>query len=180
PSSARDMIAAEIIPHGFSIARALTGEAVGTLSWRLQRPEAGEWRLAAATPSGCSLSIVVSLAARPTFASCRVLGTRGSATADLFHGFAVLEPPLSSRGYKIRRPFTTGLHQIIQSTGSLVARAAHGETAYPGLRSLCRQSYDAFFNEGNSPFRDDEVVDVAIARDVALALLPGTRQGPPS
>ncbi|MEO5824781.1 MAG: Gfo/Idh/MocA family oxidoreductase [Gemmatimonadales bacterium] len=171
--SARDSIAADIVPHGFSIARSLTAESVGTLPWTLQRPVAGEWRLSAVTPAGCSLSIVVSMNARPTFAACRVLGANGSASADLFHGFAVFEPPLSSRGYKLRRPIVTGVRQLTHSIGALTARAVQRERAYPGLRALCRQSYDAFFRGGAPPFGVDEVIDVAAARDMAIRLLPG-------
>lgn len=172
PGTPLDTIVAEIVPHGFAIARALTAEPVGTLPWQLHRPRAGEWRLTANIPSGCSLAIVVSLHARPTFAACRVLGERGSATADLFHGFAVIEPPLATRGYKIRRPVTTGIRQVIHSVGSLALRAARQEMAYPGLRPLCQQSYDAFFRGGELPFRSDELIDVAVARDIALALVP--------
>lgn len=164
----RDLIAAEIAPHAFALARALLGTAVGELPWHLERADAGEWRFSATT-NGCTVTGMISLRARPTFASCRVLGERGSAAADLFQGFAVFEPGTASTRYKVARPIALSLGTAAASATQLASRALHGEKAYPGLRALCAASYRAF-SGGPAPFGENEVVDVARARDRVLAL----------
>lgn len=161
----RDLVAAEIVPHAFALARALLGRSVGDLDWQLQRPLAGEWLFSATTPEGCTLSGLVSLSSRPTFATCRVLGAHGSAKADLFQGFALFEPDTSSTSYKVMRPIAVGLGTVSAAAWHLAGRAVRWERAYPGLRTLCTATYRAAMEGGAAPFRADEVVDVATARD---------------
>lgn len=169
PDADRDLIAAEIAPHAFSLARALLDTSVADLAWHLERATAGEWRFSATTADGCTIAGLISLRARPTFATCRVLGDHGSATADLFQGFALFEPDTASTSYKIIRPVTVGLGTARASAWQLAGRAIRWERAYPGLRTLCAASYAAL-EGGPAPFRQDEVLDVAAARDRLMVL----------
>ncbi len=170
PGADRDLVAAEIAPHAFALARALLQTSVAGLSWHLDRPAPGEWRFSATTPAGCTIAGLISLNARPTFATCRVLGEHGSATADLFQGFSLFEPDTASTSYKVLRPVAVGLGTAGTSAWQLAGRAIRWERAYPGLRALCAASYAAIRGEGPPPFADDEVEDVAAARDRLLSL----------
>lgn len=167
----RDMVAAEIIPHAFSLARALLKTAVGQLAWHVDRAAPGEWRFAATTSDGCTVAGLISLSSRPTFATCRVLGEHGNAVADLFHGYAVFEPDTAARAYKVIRPLAVGLNSASAAAWHLAGRAMRGERAYPGLRGLCAATYAAMAGRGPPPFLDDELVDVAAARDRVMALV---------
>ncbi|MES2304429.1 MAG: Gfo/Idh/MocA family oxidoreductase [Gemmatimonadota bacterium] len=164
----RDLVAAEIAPHAFSLARALLDIDVGDLTWRLDRAGAGEWTFSAVTAAGTTIMSVISLRARPTFATCRVLGEGGSALADLFQGFATFEPATASCAYKVIRPVAVGLEVAGTSLAQLTRRALRGERAYPGLRALCADTYRAIAGGGPAPFRATEVADVAEARDQLL------------
>lgn len=169
----RDAIASEIAPHALSLARRVLGIEVANLDWHLERPAPGEWRFSAATNRGATVTGMISLSTRPTYASCRVLGEHATATADLFHGFAVFEGAHVSRRYKMMRPLVVGLGGATRAAANLVGRAVSGERAYPGLRALCAASYLAMRGRGPQPFADNEVVDVAIARDRLMALAAG-------
>lgn len=166
----RDGIAAEIVPHGLALARSLLDLRVGDLDWTLHRPAKGEWRFSAMTDREASISGWISLRARPTFAVCRVLGDEASATADLFHGFALFERGHASRRYKLIRPFAVGLRGTRLAAVNLLGRALQRERAYPGLRGLCAATYARIGSQGPPPFAPDEIVDVARARDRLIAL----------
>ena len=174
PGADRDQVAAEIAPHAFSLARWLLGEEVGRLTWRLDRAAAGEWRFTATTRAGCVLSNLISLSARPTFAQWRVLAERGSAGADLFHGFATFEPGTASRDYKLRRPMEVGLKSVAAAFSNLTRRLLRREPAYPGLRDLCVAAYGAIAG-GPAVFGPEELVDVTRATATLIAQLPGFR-----
>ena len=166
----RDRIAAEIAPHAFSLARALLQTGMAGLDWHLERAAPGEWRFSATTTERCTVAALISMRARPTFATCRVLGEHGGALADLFQGFAVFEPDTASAGYKVMRPLRVGLGTAGASAWQLASRALRRERAYPGLRRLCAATYAAIAGRGAAPFRDDEIVDVAAARERLLTL----------
>lgn len=170
PDADRDTIAAEIMPHAFALARALLQQPVGHLPWQLQRSMPGEWRATATTADGCLISGLISLRARPTFATCRVLGERGSAMADLFHGHAVFERGSASRRYKVIRPVAIGLQTVAASLLNLSWRLARREGAYPGLRALLDATYASAAGRGPAPFRPDEITDIAAAREQLLEL----------
>jgi hypothetical protein len=144
---------------------------VGKLEWRLDRAAPGEWRFTATTLDGCTLSNLISLSARPTFATWRVLADEGSALADLFHGFATFEAGTASRAYKMRRPIITGIRSASTAMLNLGHRAVRREPAYPGLRELCRRTYAAIAG-GPTPFAADELTDVAAGMDQLERRLP--------
>jgi len=164
----RDRIAAEIVPHGFALVRQFLGVSVGSLDWRLNRPAPGEWNLDTVAGT-CGITIRISLASRPTLARWHVAGSNGSGTADLFHGFAVVEGGHASRSYKVVRPLAVGSVSALAAAANLVTRLATGVRAYPGLRELFATTYAAA-DGGPAPFRNDELVDVAVARDRVCAL----------
>jgi predicted dehydrogenase len=173
----RDQIAAEIAPHAFALARALLRTSMAGLDWHLERAAPGEWRFSATTTVGCTVAALISMSARPTFATCRVLGEHGSAMADLFQGFSVFEPDMSSPGYKVMRPLSVSLRTAGASAWQLASRALLRERAYPGLRGLIAATYAAIAGRGAAPFRNDELVDVAAAREHLLTLAaPSPRQ----
>ncbi|MGH7593514.1 MAG: Gfo/Idh/MocA family protein [Gemmatimonadales bacterium] len=165
-----DTVAAEITPHALSLVRNLLGIQLATLDWHLERPAPGEWRLSAATDRGATITGLISMRARPTFASCRVLGERATATADLFHGYAVFEAAHASRRYKMIRPLVMGVASTARATANLLGRAARREPAYPGLRALCAATYAAMAGQGPRPFASDEITDIARARDALIVL----------
>lgn len=169
----QNSVAAEIVPHAFALARNLLGVTVSALPWRLLQPAPGEWRLDAVTGTGTVVAAMISMNARPTFASLRVLADHGSATADLFHGFAIFERGTASRQYKIARPVLVGVRGASASIGNLVRRTLTGESAYPGLRALFTATYAAVEGKAPVPFHGDEIVDVARARDRVLELAAG-------
>jgi predicted dehydrogenase len=166
----RDALAADILPHALSLTRNLLGVQVASLEWQLHRIAPGEWRANTATPAGCSIAALISSRARPTFAALRVLGERGSAAADLFHGFAMFETGTASRQYKVIRPLAVGLATLGAASRNLVARGLRQEMAYPGLRGLCAATYAAAKGHGPPPFDMDELRDVARTRDRLIEL----------
>lgn len=166
-----DAVAAEILPHPLALARNLLGIEVATLRWQVECAGAGEWRMHAITPDGdCAVTANISMSVRPPFATCRLFGENGAATADLFHGFATFERGGAGRAQKLARPFVVGLGTAAAGAANLVRRAVTGEPAYPGLRALVTASYAAMRGEQPAPFRDDELVDVARARDELIRL----------
>jgi predicted dehydrogenase len=173
PAESTDQVAGEILPHFLSLTRRLLGAPLPEGQWSVCRPRAGEWRVhgrAAAT----SIAYLVSMAARPTFAELRILGEHGSARADLFHGFAILESAEVSRARKITRPFATAAQSIVSASFNLASRAMRREPAYPGLTELIRQSYLAATRMSPSPVSPDEALDIARVRDVLLSLGAGS------
>ncbi len=172
-----DAVAGEIVPHALALARYLLGVSVAELEWTVQRPAAGEWRFSTLTGQGTSLVGSISLRIRPTFASCRVLGEGASATADLFHDFAVFERAHASRRYKMIRPLAVGLRSTALAAANLVGRALRGERAYPGLRALCAATYAAITGPGPPPFAADEIVDVARGVDRLVQLAGAAAAG---
>jgi predicted dehydrogenase len=167
----RDAVAAEIVPHGLYLARRLLGADTASLPWQMIRPAPGEWRCHARGPGEVTVAVLISLRARPTFATVRVQGERGSAHADLFHGFAVFEPGTASRMYKVGRPVVLGLRSAAAATRNLARRALRRESAYPGLRTLIAAAYDAARVGGPPPITAEETLDVAAARDRLMELV---------
>jgi len=164
-----DAVVAEILPHFLSLTRRLLSANVAALPWSLTAPSAGDWRVS--TVCGPStVSIFVSTSARPTFAELRVLGARGSARLDLFHGFAVFEPGDVSREAKISRPFAVAARTLVTATANLARRSLSAEPAYPGLNELVARAYAAIAGAGDVPITPAETLDVALARDRITAL----------
>jgi predicted dehydrogenase len=168
-----EQIAADILPHPLSLMARLLAVRVAQADWQVQHPAAGEIR-AMAKLGNTSLSILISMGGRPTANALRLIGARGTAHVDLFHGFAVLERGEVSRARKIAHPFAFAGGTLVSATTNLVARAVRGEPAYPGLRELVRRFYLAAQGKGEPPIRKEEILDVAEARDALLAHMPAS------
>jgi predicted dehydrogenase len=171
-----DDIAGEILPHPLSLIERLVPGLLKSARWTMRRPAAGEWRVSTDS-QGVSISILISLHARPTEASLRVAMEGGMVEVDLFHGFATIDTAPASRAAKISRPFRTSARQFGTAAANLTRRIAAREGAYPGLRTLIFEFYEAVRGRREAPIRADEILAVAAARDriVELATEQQTR-----
>jgi predicted dehydrogenase len=160
-------IVADILPHPLSLARRVVRQPLHTLSWHVARPSAGEFRATAHTVDA-TIGLLISMGGRPTRNTLRLIGTRGTAHLDLFHGFATFEPGAVSRGRKITRPLTHAAATITGAAANLIRRAVARELAYPGLATLVKEFYEASRGERAVPIAADEIRDVALARDRLL------------
>lgn len=166
---AADRVAADILPHCLSLTRRLVAVPLPQRDWSVLRPRPGDWRVSGRVGE-TSISYLVSMAARPTFAELRILGERGSGRADLFHGFASVESDEISRLTKVARPFRVATQALVAASLNLARRAARREPAYPGLTELIRQAYLASLTRSPNPIPPEETEDVAQVRDLLLAL----------
>lgn len=163
-----DLVAADILPGPLSLIARLLPDAIRVADWRIERPAKGELR--ASTSVGMvSASMLISLNGRPTVNTLRLIGKRGSAQVDLFHGFCVLEHGSVSRTQKIAHPFVQSSATLFSAATNLIARAVRNEPAYPGLRELIRRFYEALHAKGKPPISASETLVVAEARDSILA-----------
>jgi predicted dehydrogenase len=165
-----DALISEILPHPLALAQKVFGVPVAGGRWDVLHPLAGELR-ATAVVCHAILDISISAHGRPTENRIRVVGERGSVTADLFHGFGVRHDGRVSRLSKITQPFASSAATFTAAFANLVRRAVARENAYPGLRELIRQFYAATRAGRPSPISSEETLDTAIARDEILALL---------
>jgi predicted dehydrogenase len=163
-AATHDALVADVLPHPLSLFARVLGVSVDELEWRVSRPHAGELR-AFADAAGTHAALLVSTHGRPTTNTLRVIGERGTATADLFHGFAIVQPGDVSRGRKIAQPFMLGAGTVGAASANLARRAARREPAYPGLRELVRVFYDAVAGVTPPPISPAETLAVARARD---------------
>ena len=177
---APDQLVAEILPHPLALFARLATVPVSDLQWTVTRPDAGELRAISAA-GGATFEIVISARARPTRAQLEVFGTRCSAFADLFHGFAVFEPGRVTPVRKATRPFTVAGSTIVRAGANLAVRASRQETAYPGLRTLVRLVYRSIVTGSPPPISAEETIAVAQARDAILtdAAAPAPARTPP-
>ncbi|WP_411281019.1 Gfo/Idh/MocA family protein [Gemmatimonas sp.] len=169
-----DEVAAEILPHCLSLTRALLAGPTPSppldgLPWQVTRARAGEWRLTA-DAGGTSIAYLISMSARPTCAELRLLGTTATATADLFHGYAVIDTGPMSRASKAVRPFRVAARSMMAASANLAQRGLRAEAAYPGLQGLVDRAYLAFAGRGAVPISADALVDVARTRDRLIML----------
>lgn len=166
----RSEIAADILPHPLSLFARLLPTRVDSLEWHAWQPSPGELRAHGAA-GGVSFSIVASMRGRPTLNSLRVVGDRGTAHLDLFHGYGVIEPGGVSRARKIWRPFALSGATLVAAAANLALRAARREPAYPGLAELVRRFYLAVEGRADPPIGEDEALGVARARDELIRRL---------
>jgi predicted dehydrogenase len=167
-AAGRDQIAADVLPHPLSLFSAILGAPVASIDWQVSRPAFGELR-AWGTAQGATLSIVVSMAGRPTRNAVHVIGARGSAHADLFHGFLVRESGEVSQARKIVQPLAHAGATLSVALGNLARRAVAGESAYPGLRTLVAEFHAAIRGTAAPPISAAQTLDIAMARDAILA-----------
>lgn len=166
-----DELVADVLPHPLSLFARIASDGaheLDRLSWTCLRPGSGELR-ALASAGGASFEIAITTRGRPTRAELALVGTRGSARADLFHGFAVLERGRPTRARKLTRPFVLSGATLAGAGVNLAGRALRREPAYPGLRELVQRTYEAIASGGPPPIGPRETLAVARARDAILA-----------
>lgn len=161
----REQVARDILPHGLSLTRRLLGVSLASARWQVAPSVAGELR-ALGQIGDASVMLSVSMRARPTENALVLRADRGTAYANLFHGFATIERGSPSRRDKVLRPFAGAALQLAAASGNLARRAVHREVAYPGLRELVRRFHRAAAGQGPIPIAMDESIDVARARDI--------------
>jgi predicted dehydrogenase len=162
-----DEIAAEILPHPLSLMERLLPGRLEATNWNVFRAIEGEWRITGANDA-VSISILISLHGRPTEASFRILTDGGSIELDLFHGFATIDTAAVSRSTKAARPFRTAVSRFTDAGTNLLRRLATREFAYPGLRTLISEFYQAIRRGGPPPITASEALAVTSARDTVL------------
>jgi predicted dehydrogenase len=163
----RDRVVAEILPHPLSLIARLVDARVSRIVWQVQHAARGELR-ATGQLGDVSVSMLISMAGRPTANALRLIGERGTAHVDLFHGFAVVERGAVSRLQKIAHPFALAGGTLFSAGTNLASRAMRRESAYPGLRELIRGFYEAVQTGGGSPVGASEILEVARARDALI------------
>ncbi len=176
PDTIADQTAADILPHPLSLIEALVPGGVHQTCWSATRHGAGELRISG-QGGDATLSIFVSMRARPTVCALRLYGTAGTISLDLFHGFGFLEPGQVSRSRKLAQPFDRALRTLLAASANLARRTIAWQAAYPGLRQLIASFYDAVRTGSTAPIPPDEVIAIAelrerILRDVASETSP--------
>jgi predicted dehydrogenase len=164
-------IVADILPHPLSLLAHVVPQPLHTLPWEVTRPGAGEFR-ATARAGATTIGLLISMGGRPTRNTFRIVGTRGTAHLDLFHGFATVEADGISRTHKIVHPFTHAGATLAAAAANLARRTVRWEPAYPGLRGLVRAMHRAVSTGGPAPITPAEIRDIALTRDRLLAVGP--------
>ena len=165
-----DELVAEILPHPLALVSSLLDAPLVAKRWHVVYPTPGELRTVT-TIGDAVVTVAISAHGRPTENVLRVVGTAGSATADLFHGFAVRHTGVVSRRAKIAQPLIIAGLTLGGASLNLGRRAVLREPAYPGLRELVRRFYSATRGERLTPISPASIVDIACARDRVLAEL---------
>jgi predicted dehydrogenase len=163
-----DLLAADILPHPLSLMQKFFDGNINEIDWEILRSGAGELRVFARSAE-ISLSIFISLNSRPTRNSFELIGSEGTIHLDLFHGFSFLESGKTSRTTKILRPFNFAARSFSAAASNLARRAMSREPAYPGLRRLISEFYDAVRNNAEPPISQAEAIAVAEVRDSLMA-----------
>ncbi len=158
--AARDRVALEILPHPLSLLGRFASERLVAAAWSVRRPAAGEIRVLGQVGT-LTVSMLISMAGRPTANRMEIIGARGTIEADLFHGFAVLRDGRVSRARKIGAPFAHAAGETGAAAANLIRRASRREPAYPGLRRLFVSFYEAALASGRPPILPAETLDVA-------------------
>lgn len=159
-AATRDRVAREILPHPASLLIRLSPGRWQDAEWSVRTDAAGEIR-ALAECGGVTTSLLISMSGRPTRNQLELVGARGSCLVDLFHGYSVVFGGAASRGRKIVRPFVESSLVSATAASNLARRAVRRETAYPGLRPLVAQFYEAVASGGEPPISRGETLAVA-------------------
>jgi predicted dehydrogenase len=163
-----DSIAADILPHPLSLLQRFLSGDLPEEDWVIARPRHGELRVSG-DAMGASLSIFISMNARPTVCDFQIVGTEGTIYLNLFHGYAYLEPGRVSRARKIVHPFEHSLRNLSAAAINLGQRVLRRELAYPGLQRLISEFYSAVQTGAPSPISAEEAVAIARVRDRLLS-----------
>ena len=160
----RRAVLLEIVPHPVSLLFALVGDDWPALQWNLARCSADDLRLVGHVGS-VEVDVVVSLRGRPTRNELVVVGERGTAHVNLYHGFCVWERGDVSRMNKALQPLRFGARMVVKAATNLAIRAGRRQPAYPGLVELMRAFYDAIREGRPSPVSEAEMLAAAELMD---------------
>jgi predicted dehydrogenase len=158
----QDRVALEVLPHPLALFARLVSPRIADIDWAVRNPAPGELRVDAVL-NGVCLSATVSTGGRPTINQLRLVGRRGTATVDMFHGFTVTTRGRATRVGKIAQPFIGGASLLVHASTNLVLRTVQREPAYPGLGELVRQFYVAVATGSGPPISREETLGVALA-----------------
>jgi predicted dehydrogenase len=172
-ASAAARIAIEILPHPLSLFVRLL-PSIADVAWSVRTPIPGEIR-ALGQAGEAGLAITISMGGRPTTNRLEIVGARGSIHVDLFHGFAVTFDGRVSRMRKATRPWHDAALTSAAAAANIARRTWDGEWAYPGLRALMRELYEAIRLGGPNPVPPAQTMAVARAGD-RLAAAAAARQ----
>jgi predicted dehydrogenase len=164
PRAQLDAIVADILPHPLSLMQVFLPTGLGEHDWVTLRPVHGELRVHGEV-SGISLSIFISMNARPTECSFKIFGTDGAIHLDLFHGFAFMEPGKVSRARKITHPYDLAFRRGLAASVNLGKRFLRREPAYPGLRRLISSFYQAVQTNAVPPLASKDTITIARIRE---------------
>ena len=164
----RDAVAVEVLPHPLSIVASLLPGVLPRMQWSVQRPAAGELRVLGRV-NEISISMVVSMRARPTRNRLEILGARGTMHVDLFHGYVSHYDGAVSRSRKVTQPFVMAATDTTAAAANLARRAIRREPAYPGLRRLLGEVYAAIGAGAACPLPAADTLAVAEAGEVIAA-----------
>lgn len=162
---ALDAIVADILPHPLSVLQKLwPRQSLQAGDWTARRHRPGEWQVVGRA-GGTTVSLSLSMNARPTRCELDVLCTGGSVYLNFFHGYSVARPGITSRAEKITQPFRHAAASFAAAGTNLACRVWRREPAYPGLGKLLGRFYDSARGTGPSPFEGHEILAVAQVRD---------------
>ncbi len=166
----RHRIALDILPHPLSLFGIFTTRPLRDTEWRVSAARGGELVISGVSGT-VGLSLVLSTRGRPTSNSLRVIGDAGTATADLFHGYAIIEQGRVSRFRKMTRPFVSSTLTLGNAAANGIRRGLSAETAFPGLRDLVGSYYASIRGEASPPISSETSADIALARDRIISLI---------
>ena len=160
----RRRILLEILPHPLSLFRSLIGDGVLRIAWQTLA-FCDDHLAMAGSLEGVQLNIAMSLRGRPTRNELVAIGAGGTAYADLYHGYSVLQSDGVSRSVKMVQPFRFGTALMASAGRNLLIRALRWEPAYPGLRSLIKAFYVSVTRGTPAPVEVDEMRGVTMCME---------------
>jgi predicted dehydrogenase len=163
-----ERVLADILPHPLSLVRGICGAEPDGNRWTAHMPGSTEL-LAQATVGGTSVRFLLSLTARPTQCSARLLTGSGTIHLDLFHGYAFRERGHASRGGKVARPFALASRRFVAAGTNLLGRVVRREPAYPGLRELVHSFYTSVLGRSPPPISPSDALGVARGVEAILS-----------
>ena len=155
----------EVLPHPLSLLEFFS--LLPSEDWGVESSRPGEM-YARGVMGGTSVSINISAHARPTKAIMQFVGTGGTVSIDLFHGFSVLVSGSVSRRRKLLAPFAQSARHAAGAAANLGLRAMRREPAYPGLLDLIGRVYESIEHGRPLPIPYDSLLAVSRSRDHIL------------
>ncbi|MGI8495651.1 MAG: Gfo/Idh/MocA family protein [Pyrinomonadaceae bacterium] len=164
-------ISNEMLPHPLSLIQPFFKEPLIEKNFNVFSTDIGELRITGHAEE-ISLSILISLKARPTLNSFQLFGTSGTIYLDLFHDFAFIESGKVSRMRKVRHPFDFSVKMFFTAFHNLIGRSFRFETAYPGLQNLIGCFYQSVRENSEPPITSTQAINIARVRDFIINQRP--------